>query len=99
MRKKSLKTFIKGEKEGKKFYSRFRICLITFAFGLANVFVLNGSLQFSDEISVNLPEAKSARIIWVYPKLSDEISEIKTSIIACDRGKLIKLEENNPDHK
>lgn len=30
----------------KSFYLKFRIALMTFALGLASVFVMNGSLQF-----------------------------------------------------
>ena len=54
----------------KRFYSKFRIGLITFAFGLAGVFMFNGSLQSSDEISVNLPKTESGEIIVVMPDTS-----------------------------
>ena len=57
----------------KRFYSKFRIGLITFAFGLASVFVLNGSLQSSDEIPVNLPEIHSESPIIIFPRYSKEI--------------------------
>jgi hypothetical protein len=56
----------------KKFYSKFRIALMTFALGLASVFVMNGSLQFSDEVQVNLPKTKSGEILIVYPKYAEE---------------------------
>jgi hypothetical protein len=49
----------------KRFYSKFRIGLITFAFGLASVFTINGSLQFSDEIPVNLPKTESSSIFEI----------------------------------
>ena len=52
----------------KGFYAKFRIMLITFALGLASVFMMNGSLQFSDEVYVNLPKVKSDSIIFVIPK-------------------------------
>lgn len=52
----------------KRFYAKFRIALMTFALGLASVFVMNGSLRFSDEVSVNLPEVQSNSIIFVIPK-------------------------------
>ena len=71
---------------------------MTFALGLASVFMLNGSLQFSDEVFVNLPEINN-EIILVHPKLASEIPLEKSSVIACSRGKLIKIEENNSDHK
>ena len=54
----------------RKFYPKFRISLATFALGLASVFMINGSLQFSDEIPVNLPKAESGEIIVVLPETS-----------------------------
>lgn len=59
----------------KRFYSKFRIGLITFAFGLASVFMLSGSLQSSDEIPVNLPKSVSDEIIVVFSRYSKEMSE------------------------
>ena len=44
--------------------------LLTFAFGLASVFMLNNSLQFSDEVPVNLPQTESGEIIVVLPETS-----------------------------
>ena len=41
---------------------------MTFALGLASVFVLNGSLQFSDEITVNLPQVKSSEVFEIITK-------------------------------
>jgi len=52
----------------KKLYFRFRILLMTFAFGLASVFVINGSLKDSDEIRVDLPEIESESPVIVFPK-------------------------------
>ncbi len=51
----------------KRFYSRFRILLMTFAFGLASVFVFNGSLKLADEVPVGLPSVQSESPIIVFP--------------------------------
>jgi hypothetical protein len=58
----------------KKFYSKFRVGLMTFAIGLASVFVLNGSLKFSEEIPVNLPKVKfePSTIFFLLPKAHSE---------------------------
>ena len=40
---------------------------MTFALGLASVFMFEGSL-YSDEIYVDLPEVKSDSVIFVIPK-------------------------------
>lgn len=45
----------------KRFYSKFRIALITFALGLAIVFMFQAAL-YSDEASVDLPHANSGEI-------------------------------------
>lgn len=50
----------------KRFYLKSRIALMTFALGLASVFVFNGSLKFPDEIQVNLPEVESESPIIVF---------------------------------
>ena len=52
----------------KRFYSQFRVMLLTFAFGLASVFILNGSLKFSEEVPVNLPKIESEFPIIVLPR-------------------------------
>lgn len=57
----------------KRTYSKFRIALMTFALGLASVFVSNGSLQLSDEIPVNLPETKSENVLIVLPLCRSEM--------------------------
>lgn len=68
----------------KRFYSKFRIALMTFALGLASVFIMNGSLQFSDEVLVNLPETESGEILIVYPKYAEETPMGKNrGLIAC----------------
>lgn len=41
---------------------------MTFAVGLASVFVLNGSLKYSNEIFVELPKTQSDSIIFITPK-------------------------------
>lgn len=58
----------------KRVYSRFRIMLMMFAFGLASVFVFEGSLQPSNEIPVNLPEVQfeTSTIIFSLPKNQSE---------------------------
>jgi hypothetical protein len=43
---------------------------MTFALGLASVFMFNGSLQFSDEIPVNLPKVQSKSVLEVITKES-----------------------------
>ncbi|HXH69954.1 MAG TPA: hypothetical protein VNI60_06350 [Pyrinomonadaceae bacterium] len=52
----------------KRFYSQFRIMLMTFALGLASVFLSNGSLKYSDEVSVNLPRVKSSSVFEIITK-------------------------------
>jgi hypothetical protein len=42
--------------------------LMTFAFGLASVFMLSGSLKNEDEIVINLPQNESAEIIEIITK-------------------------------
>jgi hypothetical protein len=44
--------------------------LITFAFGLASVFMTNGSLESSKEIFVDLPKTQSDSVIIITPKKS-----------------------------
>ncbi|MDQ6787667.1 MAG: hypothetical protein M3033_12740 [Acidobacteriota bacterium] len=51
----------------KRFYSQSRIMLMTFAVGLASVFVFNGSLEFSDEVPVVLPKSQSKSPIIIFP--------------------------------
>ena len=75
----------------KRIYSKFRIGLMTFALGLASVFMINGSLQFSDEASINLPETNSKSVILVYPKLADEIPKIG-DVTYCKRRELSEKE-------
>lgn len=41
---------------------------MTFALGLASVFAVNGTLQFSDEIPVNLPQVKSISVFEIITK-------------------------------
>ncbi len=41
---------------------------MTFALGLASVFVFNGTLQFSDEIPVNLPQVQSSGVFEIITK-------------------------------
>ncbi|HXG83512.1 MAG TPA: hypothetical protein VNI84_05725 [Pyrinomonadaceae bacterium] len=50
----------------KRFYTRFRIMLMTFALGLASVFMSNGSLNYSNEIIVELPKSQSESPIIVF---------------------------------
>jgi hypothetical protein len=42
--------------------------LMTFALGLASVFVFNDSLQYSDEVLVNLPQVKSISVFEIITK-------------------------------
>lgn len=51
----------------KQFYAKFRIMLLTCAFGLASVFVLQGSLH-SNDIEVDLPKTESESVFVVFPK-------------------------------
>jgi len=52
----------------KKFYSRFRIALITFALGLSSVFMINGSLSFSREVPVTLPQVETTAVFEIITK-------------------------------
>ena len=58
----------------KKLYFRFRVLMMTFALGLASVFMFNGSLQFSDEIYVNSPHIQSETPLIVIPTEANFIS-------------------------
>ena len=42
--------------------------MMTFALGLASVFVMNGSLKLSDERAVNLPQVKSGEVFEIITK-------------------------------
>jgi len=42
--------------------------LLAFTIGLASVFMSNGSLKFSDEIFVDLPQIQSDSVIFITPK-------------------------------
>jgi len=57
----------------RKFYLRFRILLMTFTLSLANVFIFNGSLKFSDEIPVNLPKTEFGDVMIVFPRCRFEM--------------------------
>lgn len=57
----------------KKHYLRFRIFLMTLALGLASVFFMNGSLQFSEEVLVEFPQTSSGETLVVFPRYGDEI--------------------------
>ena len=52
----------------KRFYSKFRIGLMTFALGLASVFVFKGTVQLSDEIPVDLPQVQSSEVFEIITK-------------------------------
>jgi hypothetical protein len=43
---------------------------MAFVFGLASVYLFNGSLNSTDEIRVNLPTAQSDSVIFIKPKKS-----------------------------
>ena len=49
----------------KKFYKKIRIALMTFAFGLATVFIFQGSLE--SEIEIELPQFQSEQVIFIEP--------------------------------
>lgn len=55
-------------------YQQIRIALLTFAFGLASVWFINGSKNGLIEVPVNLPQTRSGEIIVVFPRYSSEIS-------------------------
>src|SRR5690242_18507206 len=52
----------------KRFYSRFRIMLLTLALGMASVTFFNGLYERWSEISVDLPQVQSETPIYVFPK-------------------------------
>jgi len=57
----------------KRFYSQFRVMLLTFAFGLACFYFFDGIINGLIEPIVVLPKVKSEEIIVVYPKYKCEI--------------------------
>jgi hypothetical protein len=52
----------------KRFYSKFKILLMTFVFGLASVFVWNGSLTKENKIFVQLPQTESDSVFYINTK-------------------------------
>ncbi len=56
-----------GGNNMKRFYFKLRIMLMTFVVGLASVFLFNGTLRYSNEISVDLPEFQSESPIIIFP--------------------------------
>ena len=50
----------------KRFYSQFRITLMTFVFGLASVFVFNSSLKYSDDVSIELTQFHSESPVFLF---------------------------------
>jgi len=54
-------------------YQQIRIALLTFALGLASVWLINGSRYGLIEVPVNLPQTKSGEVIVVFPRYSSEI--------------------------
>ncbi|MEO6588306.1 MAG: hypothetical protein ABIP06_03165 [Pyrinomonadaceae bacterium] len=65
---------------------------MTLTLGLASVFILNGSLQISDEIFVHLPQIKSDSPVIVYPQTDkffpDDSGGGGGGIIKCNRREL-----------
>lgn len=52
----------------KRFYTRFRMLLLTFAFGLASVNFVNWLTVYRSEISVNLPQVESSSVFEIITK-------------------------------
>ncbi len=71
----------------KRYYSKFRIMLMTFALGLASVFIFNGSLNFSDEIYVNLPKTEYGEVIVIFPKNKNEMPNYGINKLQADYEK------------
>jgi hypothetical protein len=57
----------------KKFYSRCRIFLLTFAVGLACVPFFNDIYKRQTEIPVNLPQIQSEAPLYIIPKYQNEM--------------------------
>ncbi len=57
----------------KNFYSKFRIALLTFAFGLASFWFFDGLKNGVVETQVNLPKAKSENFLVVFPRYKKEM--------------------------
>lgn len=47
--------------------------LLTFALGLASVFVFNGSLKYSDEVPIILPQTETGELVVVFPRYKKEM--------------------------
>jgi hypothetical protein len=54
--------------------------LMTFALGLASVFVFNGSLKYPDEVPVNLPNVKFEPSTIIFSLSKNQSSPIMFSI-------------------
>lgn len=59
-----------------KQYQKLRIMLITFALGLASVFMFDRLSETPDEIKVNLPRIETESAIILYP-IKKEFIEIR----------------------
>ncbi len=49
---------------------------MTFALGLASVFIFNGSLKYSDEIPADLPKTQSESSVIVFPRHLEEMPPV-----------------------
>ncbi len=54
----------------KRFYSKFRISLMTFALGLASFWMFDGFSNGLVEVPVNLPKVQTDSVIFIIPKKS-----------------------------
>ena len=59
----------------KRFYSQFRVMLLTFAFGLASVWMIDGLSKGLLEVPTNLPKVKTDNVIVVFPRYTKEMRQ------------------------
>ena len=57
----------------KRFYSKFRIALMTFALGLASFWMFDGLMSGLIETPVDLPKVKTDNVIVIFPRYSKEM--------------------------
>jgi hypothetical protein len=59
----------------KRFYSQYRIMLLTFTLGLASVWMIDGLSKGLLEVPADLPKVKTDNVIVVFPRYSKEMPQ------------------------
>lgn len=78
-------TRIQVEDNMKNFYLKFRIGLITFAFGLTAFWFFDSQIIGLIDKPVNLPATNSEEILVVFPRVGFEINVSEPHAVFCTR--------------